>query len=149
LPEHSWVEPIPDALLASSSDTDPVEHAVERDTIRVAFVAAPQHLPPRQRAILIVRDVLRWSAREVADLLDATVVSVTSALQRARATLAARRPKPGDTPRGLSSEHKSLLSRYLRAFETHDVDALVALLHDDATKRRGRVGPGSPGPTRP
>jgi RNA polymerase sigma-70 factor, ECF subfamily len=133
LPEHIWVEPIPDALLPPWSDADPAEHAVERDTVRVAFIAALQHLPPRQRAILILRDVLRWSAREVADLLDATVVSVNSALQRARATLAARRPEPGDVPTGLSGEQKAMLGRYLRAFENHDVDALVALLHHEAT----------------
>ena len=110
-----------------------LEYAVQRDTVRVAFIAALQHLPPRQRAVLILRDVLRWSAREVAGLLDTTVISVNSAPQRARATLAARRPTAGDVPTALSSEQRELLSRYLRAFESHDVDALVALLHHEAT----------------
>jgi RNA polymerase sigma-70 factor, ECF subfamily len=133
LPEHTWVEPIPDALLPPSSQVDPLEYAVQHDTVRVAFIAALQHLPPRQRAVLILRDVLRWSAREVAELLDTTVISVNSALQRARATLAARRPTAGDVPTALSGEQKELLNRYLRAFESHDVDALVALLHHEAT----------------
>jgi RNA polymerase sigma-70 factor, ECF subfamily len=133
LPEHTWVEPIPDALLPSSTYADPLEYAVERDTVRVAFIAVLQHLPPRQRAVLILRDVLRWSAREVAELLDTTVISVNSALQRARATLAARRPKPTDAPMALSGDQRELLNRYLRALESHDVDALVALLHREAT----------------
>ena len=133
LPDHTWVEPMPDALLPPSSQVDPLEYAVQRDTVRVAFITALQHLPPRQRAVLILRDVLRWSAREVAELLDTTVVSVNSALQRARATLAARRPTAGDLPTALTGEQKELLNRYLKAFESHDVDALVALLHQEAT----------------
>jgi RNA polymerase sigma-70 factor, ECF subfamily len=133
LPEHSWVEPIPDALLPPPRQVDPLEYAVQRDTVRVAFIAALQHLPRRQRAVLILRDVLRWSAREVAELLGTTVISVNSALQRARATLAARRPTAGDLPVSLSGEQEELLNRYLAAFESHDVDALVALLHHDAT----------------
>jgi RNA polymerase sigma-70 factor (ECF subfamily) len=133
LPEHSWVEPIPDALLPPSSQVDPLEYAVQRDTVRVAFIAALQHLPRRQRAVLILRDVLRWSAREVAELLDTTVISVNSALQRARVTLAARRPTAGDRPVSLSGEQEELLNRYLGALESHDVDALVALLHHEAT----------------
>jgi RNA polymerase sigma-70 factor, ECF subfamily len=132
LPEQTWVEPIPDALLPLSSHADPAEHAIQRDTVRVAFVAALQHLPPRQRAILILRDVLRWTAREVADLLDTTVISVNSALQRARTTLAARRPELGSVPMVLTGEQEALLGRYLQAFESHDVDALVTLLHHEA-----------------
>jgi RNA polymerase sigma-70 factor (ECF subfamily) len=133
LPEHTWIEPIPDALLPPSSQVDPLEYVVQRDTVCLAFIAALQHLPPRQRAVLILRDVLRWSAGEVAELLDTTVISVNSALQRARATLAARRPTAGDVPTALSAEQKELLNRYLGAFESHDVDALVALLHHEAT----------------
>jgi RNA polymerase sigma-70 factor (ECF subfamily) len=133
LPEHTWIEPIPDALLPPSSQVDPLEYAVQRDTVRIAFIAALQHLPPRQRAVIILRDVLRWSAREVAELLDTTVISINSALQRARATLAARRPSTGDLPTALTGEQKELLNRYLRAFESHDVDTLVALLHHEAT----------------
>jgi RNA polymerase sigma-70 factor (ECF subfamily) len=133
LPEHTWIEPIPDNLLPRSSHADPVEQAIQRDTVRVAFIAALQHLPPRQRAILILRDVLRWTAREVADLLDTTTISVNSALQRARATLASRRLEPSGVPMALTGEQQELLGRYLAAFEGHDVDALVALLHHEVT----------------
>jgi RNA polymerase sigma-70 factor, ECF subfamily len=133
LPENTWIEPIPDALLPPSSHSDPADQAVQRDKVRVAFVAALQHLPPRQRAILILRDVLRWTAREVAELIDTTVISVNSALQRARSTLATRRPELGDVPAGLTGDQEALLGRYLRAFESHDVDALVTLLHHEAT----------------
>jgi RNA polymerase sigma-70 factor (ECF subfamily) len=132
-PDWRWLEPIPDALLPSSSREDPVERALERDTVRVAFVAALQYLPPRQRAILILRDVLRWRALEVAELLDTSVISVNSALQRARTTLAARRRQRIDEPAVLERPQHELLARYLRAFEHHDVDALVALLHHEAT----------------
>jgi RNA polymerase sigma-70 factor, ECF subfamily len=133
LPENTWIEPMPDALLPPSSYSDPADRAVQRDTVRVAFVAALQHLPPRQRAILILRDVLRWKAREVADLLDTTVISVNSALQRARTTLAARRPELDEVRMVLSGEQEALLGRYVRAFEGHDVEALVTLLHHEAT----------------
>ncbi len=116
------------------SDADPAEQAMVRDSIRLAFVAALQHLPPRQRAVLILREVLRWEASEVARLLDTTVASVNSALQRARATLA-----DADVARHRRRQHRSttptgrLLDRYEDAFLRYDVDALVALLHEDAT----------------
>jgi RNA polymerase sigma-70 factor (ECF subfamily) len=110
---------------------DPAARAVYQDTIRLAFVAALQHLPPRQRAVLILREVLAWQASEVAELLDATVASVNSALQRARATLGAT---DLDAPPGpLTDEDRALLSRYVTAFEAYDIPSLVALLHEDAS----------------
>ena len=126
LPESSWIGPVPDSLVLTADD--PADLVAARETIRLAFVAALQHLPPRQRAVLILRDVLCWRADEVAGLLDTTVASVTSALQRARATLAARPPVPP-----LDRDNRDLLARYVEAFESYDVPALVALLHEDAT----------------
>jgi RNA polymerase sigma-70 factor (ECF subfamily) len=123
LPPSAWVQPLPDALVG-----DPAEVAAQRDTIRLAFVAALQQLPPRQRAVLILREVLAFSAAEVAALLGTTVASANSALQRARATI--RRPAPAEP---LADEHRALLARYLDAFERYDVAALTALLHEDAT----------------
>ena len=123
-PESLWVQPIADERAL------PEDSAVMRESIRLAFIAALQHLPPKQRAVLILRDVLCWQATEVADLLDTTVASVTSALQRARATLPA---SEGDALRPEDPEQRDLLERYCRAFESHDVGALVALLHEDAT----------------
>ncbi|MEW2380754.1 sigma-70 family RNA polymerase sigma factor [Micromonospora sp. NPDC047707] len=128
-PEPGWVEPAPDAAVLPATD-DPAEVAVARESVRLAFVAALQHLPPRQRAVLILRDVLRWRADEVAGLLDATVASVNSALQRARATMAGR---AGTAPAAeLDAAHRELLDRYVDLFERYDVDALVALLQADA-----------------
>jgi RNA polymerase sigma-70 factor, ECF subfamily len=127
LPQSAWVQPIPDDRVLPG---DPAEIAVQRDSIRLAFVAALQHLPPRQRAVLILRDVLRWPAAEVAKLLDTTITSVHSALQRARATMGRRAPAPAEP---LEREHRELLGRYVEAFERYDVAALVALLHEDAT----------------
>ncbi|MGH3878097.1 MAG: sigma-70 family RNA polymerase sigma factor [Actinophytocola sp.] len=123
LPPTAWVQPLPDALVG-----DPAEVAAQRDTIRLAFVAALQQLPPRQRAVLILREVLAFSAAEVAGLLDTTVASANSALQRARATI--RTPAP---PEPLDAEHRDLLARYVDAFEHYDIAALTALLHEDAT----------------
>ena len=129
LPEHHWVQPVPDARVLPA-DTDPAELATLRDTIRLAFVAALQHLPPRQRAVLILRDVLHWQAAEVAELLDTSVASVNSALQRARATLeAADVAAGGDLPAG--DEQRRLLAQYIDAFERYDITALVRLLRDD------------------
>jgi RNA polymerase sigma-70 factor (ECF subfamily) len=133
-PRHSeseWVQPIPDGLAVPQTD-DPAEMAESRETIRVAFVAALQHLPPRQRAVLILREVLRWKANEVAELLETSVASVNSALQRARATLAAANPASTDTLQLDDEDQQALLSRYVDAFERFDIDALVSLLHDDA-----------------
>jgi len=129
LPRSHWLEPVPDAS-ALPADADPSELAVLRQSIRLAFVAALQHLPPRQRAALILADVLGWSAAEVAESLDTTVAAVNSALQRARATLASR--DMGE-PRPLSDADAALLDRYVDAFQRYDMDALTALLREDAT----------------
>jgi RNA polymerase sigma-70 factor (ECF subfamily) len=129
-PRTHWLEPVPDAR-AVPVDVDPAERAVLRQSIRLAFVAALQHLPPKQRAALLLTDVLGWSAAEVAESLDTTVAAVNSALQRARATLAAR--DLGDARGSLSDAQAELLDRYVAAFERYDVDALTALLHEDVT----------------
>ncbi|MGK5532534.1 sigma-70 family RNA polymerase sigma factor [Streptomyces sp. URMC 129] len=129
LPETAWIEPMPDSRMLP----DPAEKAEQRDSVRLALVAALQHLAPRQRAVLILREVLSWRASEVAELLDTTVASVNSALQRARATLAATGVTESDPSQPLTDEHKALLSRYLDAFERYDMDALTALLAEDAT----------------
>lgn len=133
LPETTWLEPVPDGFLVSESH-DPAEVAVIRDTVRLAFVATLQHLPPRQRAVLILCQVLQWKASEVAELLDTTVPSVNSALQRARATLAANNVTETTTVSGLAADDRSLLTRYLHAFEAYDVTALTALIREDATQ---------------
>ena len=122
LPEATWIQPMP--------DPDPAEVAVSRDTIRLAFVAALQHLPPRQRAVLILCEVLRWKASEVGELLETSVASVNSALQRARATMATANlhsPDPGEVD-------GALLDRYVKAFEAYDIEALTALIQEDATQ---------------
>ena len=133
LPESAWVHPIEDARVIPSGG-DPAEVAAAKETIRLAFIAALQHLPPKQRSVLILREVLHWRASEVAELLDTTEVSVNSALQRARATL----DKAGADVSGPSTvddaEHKDLLAKYVDAFERYDVSALVELLHEDATQ---------------
>ena len=130
--ERMWIQPMPDRLVLPM-DSGPEELAVQRETIRLAFVAALQHLPPRQRAVLILRDVLCWKAEEVAHLLETTVVSVTSALQRARSTLKVVDPTPGEPLRPSDPTQRELLTRYCEAFERHDIAALVALIHQDAT----------------
>lgn len=131
LPESAWIEPMPDGRVFS---LDPAETAVERDSVRLALVAALQHLPPRQRAVLILREVLAWSAKEVADLLDTTVPSVNSALQRARATLAERGLDDTDFSDRPSPADEELLARYIDAFEAYDFDLLVDLVAEDATQ---------------
>jgi RNA polymerase sigma-70 factor, ECF subfamily len=131
LPDDAWVTPIPDSS-AIDLGADPGEVAAARDTIRLAFVSALQQLPPRQRAVLVLCDVLRWPAVEVAELLDTSTASVNSALQRARATLAAA-PSPAPTT-PLSDDQRRLLERYVDAFERYDMDALAALLHDDVVQ---------------
>ncbi|WP_224245092.1 sigma-70 family RNA polymerase sigma factor [Hyalangium gracile] len=130
LPHSHWIEPIPDAH-ALPSDSDPSELLILRQSIRLAFVAALQHLPPRQRAVLILTEVLGWSAAEVADSLDTSVAAVNSALQRARATLATHDLSQPRAP--LSDTQSTLLNRYVHAFERYDLDALTQLLHQDAT----------------
>jgi RNA polymerase sigma-70 factor, ECF subfamily len=120
LPEATWIQPTP--------DPDPAELAISRDTIRLAFVAALQHLPPRQRAVLILCEVLRWKAAEVAELLETSVASVNSALQRARTTLASanlHEPDAGEVD-------QDLLARYVKAFEGYDMEALTSLIREDA-----------------
>ncbi|HEY6422163.1 MAG TPA: sigma-70 family RNA polymerase sigma factor [Pseudonocardiaceae bacterium] len=131
LPEHAWVQPVPDARVLPS-DGDPAEVAVSRETIRLAFVAALQHLPARQRAVLILREVLRWQASEVAELLETSVESVNSALQRARATLAAREVTDVGASHPVDAGQRALLARYVDVFERYDITSLVSLLHDDA-----------------
>ncbi len=131
LPEVTWIEPIPDGL-AVPADGDPADVAVARETIRLAFVAALQHLPPRQRAVLILCEVLRWQASEVAELLDTSVASVNSALQRSRATLAASDLTAATTPTHLDDADRVLLARYVEAFERYDMDALTSLIQEDA-----------------
>jgi len=132
LPETAWVEPMPDDRAVASSG-DPADIAIARESIRLAFIAALQHLPPRQRAVLILREVLRWKADEVAELLDTSVASVNSALQRARATLATKDLVEADpTPAVLDDQQQALLRRYLAAFEEYDMDALTSVLHEDA-----------------
>jgi RNA polymerase sigma-70 factor (ECF subfamily) len=131
-PERAWIQPIPDSA-ALVTGGDPEGLAVQRETIRLAFVAALQHLPPRQRAVLILRDVLCWKADEVADLLETTVASVNSALQRARSTLRAIDMPPAEPFRPSDPAQRELLARYCEAFERHDIAALVALLHEEAT----------------
>jgi len=134
LPEATWIQPIPDSRVLSA-DGDPAELAVARETLRLAFVATLQHLPARQRAVLILRDVLRWKATEVADLLGTSVASVNSALQRARATIAAGDLSPtDDAPAPLDEEQRALLDRYVDAFERYDMSSLTSLLHEDATQ---------------
>jgi RNA polymerase sigma-70 factor (ECF subfamily) len=130
LPESAWVQPVPDAWVLPEGD--PAEVAAARESIRLAFVAALQHLPPKQRAVLILREVLRWQATEVAELLDTTVVSVNSALQRARTTLTeANIDESGVAP--VDAEQRELLARYVDAFERYDIPSLISLIHEDAT----------------
>ena len=131
LPETAWLEPIPDGRVLPS-DSDPAELAEQRETLRLAFVAALQHLPPQQRAVLILREVLRWRANEVAELLETSVASVNSSLQRARASLDATEITPSEPLEPLDEEQRELLQRYVDAFQRYDIEALTALLHEDA-----------------
>jgi RNA polymerase sigma-70 factor, ECF subfamily len=131
LPETTWIEPIPGSLLASSDD--PEELTMARESVRLAFVAALQHLAPRQRAVLILCEVLRWRAKEVAELLDTSVASVNSALQRARATLQSSDVSSHDLgPATMDDTQRELLARYVEAFEAYDLDALTSLIQEDA-----------------
>ena len=130
--EATWLEPIPEQLVAP--ERDPADVTVERESIRLALMAALQHLPPRQRAVLILREVLRWEASEVAQLLDTSVASVNSALQRARATLARSNLSASEPAPRLSQGDRAMLDRYVAAFERYDLSALTSLLREDATQ---------------
>lgn len=130
LPPERFVEPMPDARLIAAAD--PGEIVAERESVRLAFVAALQHLAPRQRAALVLRDVLCFSAAETAAMLDTTTAAANSALQRARETLDRHRPAPGDPLDPGDSGQRDLLRRYVAAFETHDVAVLTELLRADA-----------------
>jgi RNA polymerase sigma-70 factor, ECF subfamily len=122
MPEATWIQPAPDPAVITE----------EHETTRLAIIAALQHLPPRQRAVLILCEVLRWRASEVAELLETSVASVNSALQRARATLEASDLSVANAPRSVDEADEELLSRYVKAFEDYDMEALTALIHEDA-----------------
>ena len=124
MPEATWIQPAPDPAVVTE----------EHETTRLAIIAALQHLPPRQRAVLILCEVLRWRASEVAELLETSVASVNSALQRARATLEASNLSLTDAPRSVDAADEELLGRYVKAFEEYDMDALTALIHEDAVQ---------------
>jgi RNA polymerase sigma-70 factor, ECF subfamily len=132
LPRAHWLEPVPDAR-ALPADANPHELAVLRQSIRLAFVAAVQHLPPRQRAVLLLMEVLGWSAAETAESLEMTTAAVNSAIQRARATLAQRNVSLKPSEQELSGDESDLLDRYVNAFQVYDVDTLVSLLREGAT----------------
>jgi RNA polymerase sigma-70 factor, ECF subfamily len=132
LPEVTWIQPAPDGLVVP--DGDPAEVTEARETVRLAFVAALQHLPPRQRAVLILCEVLRWQASEVAELLETSVASVNSALQRARAALEAGDLEAASTSPSVEKADEDLLARYVAAFEAYDMDALTSLIREDATQ---------------
>jgi RNA polymerase sigma-70 factor (ECF subfamily) len=136
LPETTWIEPVPDSLVvggAAAGGSDPAAVAESHESIRLAFVAALQHLPPRQRAALILCEVLHWKAAEVAEMLDTSVAAVNSSLQRARATL--DNADIADAGHGrLSDSDRALLGRYVEAFQSYDMDALTTLIHEDATQ---------------
>lgn len=128
--EIPWLEPIPDAQALPSAPT-PEEATVLRETIRLAFVAALQHLPARQRAVLILREVLGWKAEEVATLLETSVASVNSALQRARATLDERRLSEVDITDTTDKQQQELVDKWVETFESYDMKAFVTMLHED------------------
>src|SRR5262245_52977293 len=132
LPEVTWIQPAPDGMVVP--DGDPAEVTEARETVRLAFIAALQHLPPRQRAVLILCEVLRWQASEVAELLETSVASVNSALQRARASLEAGNLTATGTSPSLEQADEELLARYVAAFEAYDMEALTALIQEDATQ---------------
>ncbi|MFI7138113.1 sigma-70 family RNA polymerase sigma factor [Streptomyces massasporeus] len=132
-PDNTWLEPMPDARVLPTTH-DPAEAAIAKESVRLAFMAALQQLPAKQRAVLILREVLAWKASEVAELLDTSVASVNSALQRARATLAERQEPGAEAAVSdpLDEDQRKLLDRYVAAFEGYDMTALTALLHEDA-----------------
>jgi RNA polymerase sigma-70 factor (ECF subfamily) len=132
-PDQLWIEPMPDGLVVPDTG-DPADVVGARESVRLAFVAALQQLPARQRAVLILCEVLRWKAAEVAELLETSVASVNSALQRARATLEASTATASTTAPSVDGADSELLERYVAAFEQYDMDALTALIHEDATQ---------------
>jgi RNA polymerase sigma-70 factor (ECF subfamily) len=131
-PEVTWIEPVPDGRVVPEGD--PADVAVARETVRLALVAALQQLPPRQRAVLILCEVLRWQAAEVAELLETSLAAVNSALQRARATLEASGVTSTTATRSVDGADAELLARYVDAFERYDMEALTGLIHEDATQ---------------
>ena len=131
-PDQLWIEPMPDSLVVGEGD--PAEVVAGRESVRLALVAALQQLPPRQRAVLILCEVLRWKASEVAELLETSVASVNSALQRARATLEASEATQSTTAPSVDAADEYLLRRYVAAFEQYDMEALTSLIHEDATQ---------------
>jgi RNA polymerase sigma-70 factor (ECF subfamily) len=133
-PEVPWLEPVPDRLVtgADTSPDDPAAVVAGRESVRLAFVAALQHLPPRQRAVLLLRDVLAWRAAEVADAVGVSTAAVNSLHQRARATLESVHPDADSAPAPLSPQQEALLERYVDAFERYDVAAMVGLFTADA-----------------
>ena len=130
-PEVPWLEPVPDAMVGAEG-SDPAAIVTSKESIRLALIAALQHLPPRQRAVLILRDVLRWRAAEVAELLDTTTVAVNSTLQRARAQLDQAAPSEDEITEPASADQRELLDRYVAAFEDKDIQAIVQLFTKDA-----------------
>ncbi|MGH2891158.1 MAG: sigma-70 family RNA polymerase sigma factor [Solirubrobacteraceae bacterium] len=131
-PDEEWIEPIPDSLVAP--DPDPAEAAVRGESLRLAFVAALQRLPARQRAALILCEALHWSAAEAAELLDSSVASINSVLQRARATLADSAGAEDARVSDLGADEQALLARYVDAFERYDMEVLQSLIHEDASQ---------------
>jgi RNA polymerase sigma-70 factor (ECF subfamily) len=129
-PEVSWLEPLPDAVVWGKPTDDPAEEVVSRESVRLAFVAALQHLTPLQRAVLILRDVLAWQASEVAEALNVSVAAANSALQRARAHVDTMVPEEDAL---VDDRARELLDGYVEAFERYDVDQIVELLTADAT----------------
>jgi RNA polymerase sigma-70 factor (ECF subfamily) len=128
-PEVTWIEPIPMGLVAPE---DPAQLVEERETLKLAFVAALQHLPPRQRAALILCEVLRWKATEAAELLETSVAGINSALQRARATLDEAGAAASETVPEMDAEQQQLLARYVEAFQAYDIDLLTSVIREDA-----------------
>lgn len=146
LPPSRWVEPLADSRIAGT--VDPAEIVVRHETLRLAFIAALQWLPPRQRAVLVLRDGLGFGAAETAEVTEMSVAAVNSALQRARATLAKHRPRRADPPDLHDVTQRTLLQRYVHAFHTHDIHALLAVLADDARSGMPPFGWWLDGPTR-
>jgi RNA polymerase sigma-70 factor (ECF subfamily) len=130
-PGSRWIEPIPDPWLEGSASGDPAAIAVSKESVRLAFVSALRHLPARQRAVLILRDVLAFSAQETAEVLGTSTAGVNSALQRARARIAAVAPSAQDAVEPTEPQSKLQLERFLRAFEQADVESLLTLLRED------------------